>query len=230
MTGFFALDRSRVDLDELRPKGFKILLEILVRRRRTVAEVPFTFGPRHGGTPRPRCGRGCGSSGSWSTCASAACPGSPSSGRWGGGQRAARVRDGGVGTPFLVAAVVAAEVTMVANFLLQEKFVFADMLDGAESVRRRFLRSFAFNNVESAVRISLAWWLVSHGVLHSAIATAVTLAIAFVAASCSTPWWSTSPRRLRVQVAVALLVLAGVPAGGPPSGSSASARAATPSA
>src|SRR5690606_24936464 len=31
MTGFFLVDRSRVDVSALKPQGFKILLEILVR-------------------------------------------------------------------------------------------------------------------------------------------------------------------------------------------------------
>jgi dolichol-phosphate mannosyltransferase len=50
MSGFFLVRRSAVDLDALRPDGFKILLEILVRGRplRT-AEVPFSFGVRHSG-------------------------------------------------------------------------------------------------------------------------------------------------------------------------------------
>ena len=50
MSGFFMVRRSAVDLTDLRPKGFKILLEILVRThmlRR--AEVPFSFGVRLSG-------------------------------------------------------------------------------------------------------------------------------------------------------------------------------------
>jgi glycosyltransferase involved in cell wall biosynthesis len=50
MSGFFLVRRSAVDVDALRPDGFKILLEILVRGRplRTT-EVPFAFGVRHSG-------------------------------------------------------------------------------------------------------------------------------------------------------------------------------------
>jgi len=50
MSGFFLLRRSAVDLDELRPRGFKILLELLVRHGglRTT-EVGYTFADRHGG-------------------------------------------------------------------------------------------------------------------------------------------------------------------------------------
>jgi len=50
MSGFFMVRRDAVDADVLRPQGFKILLEILVRMPglRT-AEVPFAFGSRHSG-------------------------------------------------------------------------------------------------------------------------------------------------------------------------------------
>jgi dolichol-phosphate mannosyltransferase len=42
MSGFFAVRRDRVDLDRLRPQGFKILLKILARSSRLrIREVPF---------------------------------------------------------------------------------------------------------------------------------------------------------------------------------------------
>ena len=51
--------RDRVDPDTLRPLGFKILLEIVVRHPDLrIAEVPFTFGARYGATARPRRGEG----------------------------------------------------------------------------------------------------------------------------------------------------------------------------
>ncbi len=40
---------SAVDIDSLRPVGFKILLEAVARCRLRVAEVGFTFAPRHSG-------------------------------------------------------------------------------------------------------------------------------------------------------------------------------------
>jgi len=53
MSGFFLVRRSAVDIDVLRPTGFKILLEILVRTaglRR--AEVAYEFAPRHAGASK----------------------------------------------------------------------------------------------------------------------------------------------------------------------------------
>ena len=50
LSGFFLIRRTAVDLTDLRPRGFKILLEILVRGGPlSTSEVPFRFGDRHAG-------------------------------------------------------------------------------------------------------------------------------------------------------------------------------------
>lgn len=50
MSGFFAIRRSRVTAQALRPLGYKILLELAVRcRPARVAEVPFVFQDRYAG-------------------------------------------------------------------------------------------------------------------------------------------------------------------------------------
>lgn len=50
MSGFFAIRRSAVTADALKPLGYKILLELAVRcRPETVAEVPFVFQERFAG-------------------------------------------------------------------------------------------------------------------------------------------------------------------------------------
>jgi glycosyltransferase involved in cell wall biosynthesis len=53
MSGFFLIRPSAVDPDELRPRGFKILLELLVRSRDLrVTEVDYVFADRHAGTSK----------------------------------------------------------------------------------------------------------------------------------------------------------------------------------
>ena len=55
MTGFFCLRPSALDLDALRPSGFKILLEVLVgggARGLTVVEEPFVFAGRRAGVSK----------------------------------------------------------------------------------------------------------------------------------------------------------------------------------
>ncbi len=50
LSGLFVFRKSAVDLNRLKPTGFKILLEILVRNPvARVAEVTYTFAPRHAG-------------------------------------------------------------------------------------------------------------------------------------------------------------------------------------
>jgi dolichol-phosphate mannosyltransferase len=50
MTGFFMIRRDVLDLDILRPNGFKILLEIVARTPSlNIGSVPFTFGERLAG-------------------------------------------------------------------------------------------------------------------------------------------------------------------------------------
>lgn len=50
LTGFFLVRRAALDLAQLQPRGFKILLEMLVRFPTLRAvEVPFHFGKRHAG-------------------------------------------------------------------------------------------------------------------------------------------------------------------------------------
>jgi dolichol-phosphate mannosyltransferase len=50
MSGFFALRRTCITGVRLQPEGFKLLLEILVRGNiRSVVEIPYHFGLRHGG-------------------------------------------------------------------------------------------------------------------------------------------------------------------------------------
>jgi dolichol-phosphate mannosyltransferase len=50
MSGFFLVRRDAVEVDRLRPRGFKILLELLVRHPDLrAAEVSFTFGERRFG-------------------------------------------------------------------------------------------------------------------------------------------------------------------------------------
>lgn len=52
MSGFFAVRRAALDLRDLRPLGYKILLELVVRCRPTRVEVPYRFDERFGGSSK----------------------------------------------------------------------------------------------------------------------------------------------------------------------------------
>jgi dolichol-phosphate mannosyltransferase len=180
MTGYFLVDRRTVDSAQLKPRGFKILLEILARRPMRVAEVPFDFADRHAGESKASVRQGV----HFLTQLTAL--------RFGKMSLFAII--GGLGAianiaivwalthldvDYIVAAVIAAEVTIIGNFLLQERFVFQDMRENASGVWQRFAKSFAFNNAEAVIRIPIVAVMVSSGHISAVVATAITLVIAF---------------------------------------------------
>ncbi|WP_019135041.1 glycosyltransferase [Cellulomonas massiliensis] len=182
MTGFFVVRREAVDLANLHPRGFKILLEILARHRLRVAEIPFVFGERLAGESKASF-----SNGLHFLLQLAAL-------RFGRMSRFAIIGGFGavvnvalvwlmthLGAQYLAAAVVAAEATIVMNFLLQERFVFHDLRHEGRSTFSRFWRSFLFNNVETALRLPVVTVLVSTMHVAAWLATAATLLVAFLA-------------------------------------------------
>ncbi|MGB4778665.1 glycosyltransferase [Microbacterium sp.] len=180
MTGFFLVSRSAVDLSGLRPRGFKILLEILVRRSFRIAEVPFDFADRHAGQSKASLRQGLHFLAQLAAL------------RFGKMSLFAVI--GGLGAvvnialvwvlthfgiDYIAAAIVAAEATIIGNFLLLERFVFQDMRGAASGVWWRFAKSFTFNNVEAAIRIPIVALMVATGHISVVVATAVTLVLAF---------------------------------------------------
>ncbi|WP_203137165.1 glycosyltransferase [Microbacterium sp. JZ31] len=182
MTGFFLVDRRSLDLATLRPSGFKVLLELLVRSDLRTAEVPMRFHERAQGESKATARQGFTflvhlarlRFGKMSVFAAIGAMGALANIAivW-------LLTAAGVG--YVWAAIVAAEVTIVANFLLAERFVFADMRGRASGFWQRFGTSFAFNNAEAAIRIPVLAFLVETWHISAVLATAITLAVAFVA-------------------------------------------------
>ncbi|MEV6350316.1 glycosyltransferase [Actinoplanes sp. NPDC051851] len=53
MSGLFAIRASSLEVAELRPLGYKILLELIVRNRPgRIVEIPYAFAPRHAGASK----------------------------------------------------------------------------------------------------------------------------------------------------------------------------------
>lgn len=200
MTGFFCVRRASVDLDRLRPRGFKILLEILARHELRVAEVPFTFGLRASGESKASWRNG----GHFLLQMAAL--------RMGRMSRFAAVGVLGTlvnlavmwffihltGLHYVGAAVVATEVAVLHNFLMQERYVFGDMRDGQHTRAARMAHFFAFNNVEMLVRTPLLVLLVSGVGLFSILAQGLTLAAAFLVRFCWVRQVVYRPRAVRV--------------------------------
>lgn len=181
MTGFFLIDRRAVDPATLMPRGFKILLEILARRALRIAEVPFDFAERHAGRSKASFRQGL----HFLAQLTALRFGKMSLFALIGGLGAVAnlaimwvLIQFGVG--YIVAAVIAAEATIIGNFLLQERFVFHDMKHEASGVWTRFAKSFAFNNAEALIRIPVIALLVETWHISSVIAAGMTLVVAFL--------------------------------------------------
>lgn len=182
MTGFFLVDRRVVDPEALTPRGFKILLEILARTNVRIAEVPFTFADRHAGESKASLRQGV----HFVTQLTALRFGKMSLFAFIGALGAVAnlaIMWGltHVGVEYIVAAIIAAETTILGNFLLQERFVFQDMRGAASGVGSRFAKSFAFNNAEALIRIPIIALMVESWHLSSVIAAAITLIVAFFA-------------------------------------------------
>ncbi|KZM36029.1 glycosyltransferase [Oerskovia enterophila] len=181
MTGFFAVRTTAIDVAALRPRGFKILLEILARNKVEVVEEPFVFGERFAGESKATFANGLRylqqltalRFGRMSTFALVGAFGAVMNLAimWGLEQ---------LGVHYMPAAVVSAAVTIVTNFLLLEHFVFHDLRDEGRNVWKRAAQSFTFNGIEAAVRLPFLHWLVVLTGMPPVLAQALTLVVAFL--------------------------------------------------
>ncbi|MEN2738516.1 glycosyltransferase [Microbacterium sp. X-17] len=181
MTGFFLVDRRALDIDNLKPLGFKILLEILARKPLRVAEIPFVFAGRHAGESKASMKQG------FHFLAQLALL------RFGKMSLFAVIGVVGAlanlaimwvlqhyGMNYILAAIIASVLTIVGNFVLQERYVFQDMKGEASGVWSRFAKSFAFNGAEAIIRIPIIALLVNTWHIVPVIAAGITLIAAFV--------------------------------------------------
>ena len=200
MTGYFLVDRRRIDVAELRPQGFKILLEILARSDVRIAEVPMEFAERRHGTSKASLRQGATfvahltrlRFGKMSLFALIGLLGAVAN-------LAIMWFLTAAGMPYVWAAIIGAEVTIIGNFLLQERFVFADMRSDARSLGARFAASFVFNNVEAALRIPVMALMVESWHISSVLATAISLVVAFFARFLFHSLVVYAPKRARVR-------------------------------
>ena len=85
-----------------------------------------------------------------------------------------------LGVHYVAASLVAAELTILSNFFMQEKLVFAEERHTARTLRHRFVASVGFNNIEALLRMPLLMLLVEVLGFNSLVAQAGALACAFV--------------------------------------------------
>jgi dolichol-phosphate mannosyltransferase len=181
MTGFFAIRRAAIDLSELRPRGFKILLEILARNSVRVTEEPFVFGERVAGESKASLREGFRFVAQLAALRFGRLSSFAIIGALGAVANIAIMAGlQSIGIWYLVAAIVAALVTIAGNFLLQERFVFNDLRAEGRNAWLRFAQSMAFNLTETAVRTFLLWVIVETTIVPSLLAQAGLIAIGFI--------------------------------------------------
>jgi dolichol-phosphate mannosyltransferase len=181
MSGFFLVKREAVATERLRPRGFKILLEIVVRTPRLRAtEVPFSFGKRYAGESKASFGEGLLYL-----------------------QQLIRLRFGGLATTFtrfglvgasgllvnmavfallvgfaglhyLLAAVLATQCSTLSNFLLTERFVFTNR-EPRLGRASRAISYFAMNNATLLLRGPMLVLLVATWGMEELLANFVSL-------------------------------------------------------
>jgi len=201
LSGLFAFRRAAVNLDVLKPAGFKILLEILVRNPRTsVAEVAYRFAARHAGRSKASLQQGLTFLGHLARLRGARLAGQL--------RERPRTRDGrisqaarfigfglvgltgiGVNTAalwffyhelslnHLLGASLATQVSTGWNFLLVDSLIYRNRAHGTRGGRA--IRFFLMNNLLLLARLPLLEALVLWGV-GVLTANAITLVLLFL--------------------------------------------------
>lgn len=191
MSGYFMLRRDAIDLGALRPTGFKILLEVILRTPGLQhSEAAYTFAPRHAGTSKASFREGCRYLKHLALLRLSATD----------GQREAlslAFRFGLVGiTGILVnqvmlwlavdkvglavglGAIVATQFSTIWNFILADEWVFRSKRSGTWF--GRFWRFAAFNNASLLLRVPMLALLVNRMGMYYLTANLVTLIVLFV--------------------------------------------------
>ena len=198
LTGLFLVRRQAVDPESLRPDGFKILLEILVRSPHLhVSEVFFDFAPRHEGDSKADLHEGFRFFRHLLRLRLTAYPEFTrflivgTLGLLGNNLVLALLTEPG-GVHYLLSTVIAAELFTLLNFFLTETWVFSSRRQG--SMGRRFLSFLLMNQFFLfALRLPIIFYLVSLGLTHYVVANLLSiLAVSLLRYILSEQWIWTS--------------------------------------
>ncbi len=201
MSGFFAVRLAALDLDRLNPIGFKILLELMIRHPRLqVAEVPFVFGARVAGESKASVREGLRFARHLLRLRLLVLRSqvrrSATTNR--GGRLARLAAFGAVGATgigvntaalwlfsehvvhphYLIAAVLATEVSTTWNFVLTEKLVFRGPKPGTRLGRG--VRFYLLNHLALLPRLPLLALFVGAFSANLLVANIITLALLFL--------------------------------------------------
>ena len=200
MSGFFLVRRSAVDLDALRPRGFKILLEILVRSPELkTSEVAFEFGTRNAGESKASVREGLRYISHLGRLRFARFGVVGASGLVVNTLVLAALTDV-AGLYYVASAAAATQVSTLWNFTLTELWVFSDR-EHKHSRFRRLAMFFGMNNLALALRgpilVLLTSWMGIHYLLSN-ILSLVALTLVRYALADALIWAKAGPRRGQV--------------------------------
>jgi len=187
LAGFFLVRRTLVDLDSMHPKGFKILLEILVRHPQLKkSEVSFHFAARHSGESKA----GMQEAVNYFNLLASLRFGE----NWLSVFKFGLVGLTGIlvnlltmaaftdllGVYYLISAVIATLTSTTWNFLLTETWVFGGR-SRSSGWAKRFVLFFLLNNAALLLRTPILYGLTDLAGLHYLISNFISLAVVFVA-------------------------------------------------
>lgn len=193
LTGLFLARRAAVDPEILRPDGFKILLEILVRCPALhVTEVHFDFAPRYGGQSKADFQEGMRFLRHLLTLRVTV---NPHLVRFflllfsdvAGHMLLLWLLVAGAGVPYLAAAVFATEAVALWHFAWAEAWVFSER--GRNGRRRRFVGDLLLTQFGLLLHLPLMYFFVSRGLLGYLPANFIALCfVSLVRYSLSEQW------------------------------------------
>ena len=204
MSGFFLVRRDAVELERLRPRGFKILLEILVRTSGLrVAEVPFEFGKRFAGESKASLREGVRYLGHLAHLRTAASMRFARFGIVGATGLAVNMAvifalTEVAGLFYLLSAIVATQASTLWNFFFTDRWVFPDR-ERSRGVWSRMWMFFAMNNAALPLRVPLMFLLTSLLGVHYMISNVFSLGVIAVIryAFSDSIIWKDARRRAR---------------------------------
>jgi glycosyltransferase involved in cell wall biosynthesis len=174
MSGFFLVRRDAIAAECLRPRGFKILLEILIRHPALrVAEVWFAFGERNAGESKATIREGLRYLSLLARLRFARFGVVGASGLVVNTLVLALLTDV-AGVFYVVSAVIATQASTLWNFCFTELWVFSDR-DHKRGLGTRMALFFAMNNTALALRGPLLVLLTSGLGIHYVISNVISL-------------------------------------------------------
>jgi dolichol-phosphate mannosyltransferase len=194
MSGFFLVRRNAIDVDALRPRGFKILLELLIRTPALrCAEVSFAFGERHAGRSKATIREGLRYLSLLARLRFARFGIVGASGLVVNTVLLAVLTDV-VGLFYVVSAVIATQGSTLWNFCFTELWVFSDR-HRKGGMGRRMALFFVMNNAALALRGPLLVLLTSGLGIHYVISNVLSLAgLTLVRFALADTWIWAKPR------------------------------------